>query len=329
MKTVSTFLLLFQVFLATAQIGPLKLASDTWPPFTDEKGKRAFAFDLVKEALAGADIKVQMDILKNAEVVNEIRSGRYDGSAALWYSKERAEFLLFSDPYLENRLVLVGKKGSNVGASSFSELKGKKIAVVETYAYGETVDQAKEVKLVSGKNDQQNLNRLLKGEVDYMLVDALLIEYLLTYQSTDVSKYLSIGSNTMLKHTLHFAIRKETPGADSIVRKFNEEIRKMVTQGTYNRILQINWITTDVDGDGQIELVLNGNQAGTKAPSSSYMLISPPPSEEEVKVENTHYYIEGNMYENWDRVPDKYKVPQKTFVQPDPQRGFGISFSVK
>lgn len=299
------FVLVLNACVVSGQTTTLKLASDVWPPFTDVESKNAFAIDLVEEALARAKVQSNTEILGFTEALEGIRGGKFDGSAALWYSPERAEFLLYSEPYLENRLILVGKKGSNVNADSLSELKGKRIAVVESYEYGTLVDQATNLKLVSGSSDQQNLERLLKGEVDYMLVDALLIEYLLKYQSEEAAKYLEIGTNTMIRLPLYFAIRKEIPGADTIVKKFNEEIKEMILEGTYNRILQLNWIAADVDGDGQTEFVLSGDKAGTEEPVNSYVLVS---QSDQAKTGAGHYVIEGQMYDSWESVPQVYKV---------------------
>jgi len=318
MKTALTISILLMSHLLQGQTTGLKLASDVWTPFTDVKPKKAFALDLVHEALGRAKVQSQTDILDFKEVIAEIRSGRYDGSAALWRSPEREEFLLYSEPYLENRLVLVGKKGSNVSAVALSELPGKRIAIVQSYAYGPLLNQGKNMKLVAGKSDQQNLERLLKGEVDYMLVDALLIEYLLKYQSTEAARHLEIGKTAMIRLPLYFAIRKDIPGADTLVRKFNEEIRKMIAEGTYNRILQLNWIAADMDGDGQTELVLSGDKAGLNEPAESYMVSQ---EGQTAKVTN-HYFIEGKRYQSWDQVPEKYKVLQ-TPVSDTEKIGFG------
>ena len=323
MKSLLTLVLLLSTIVLNGQNTTLRLASDFWPPFTDVKPKHAFALNLVDEALARCRVQSETEILEFTEVVESIRSGKFDGSAALWHSPEREQFLLYSEPYLENRLVLVGKKGSNVSAGSLSELKGKRIAVVGSYAYGALVEEAKTIELVTGKSDQENLERLLKGETDYMLADALLIEYLLKYQSEDAAKHLAIGTNTMIRLPLYFAIRKEIPEAANIIKKFNEEIRKMIAEGTYNRILQLNWIATDVDGDGKTELVMSGDKAGTKEPVNSYMIIS---QQNPTAPGTSRYVIEGNVYENWEQVPGKYKVTQNTTTYSE-NSGFGPVFN--
>ncbi|MDW7691054.1 transporter substrate-binding domain-containing protein [Flammeovirgaceae bacterium SG7u.111] len=294
-------------FGAFAQSVQLKLASDVWPPFTNVEGEKAFASDLVENALNRKGNKTSTEILAFEDVLSSLKDGTYDGSAALWKSPEREEFLLFSMPYLQNQLILVGRKGSDVSASSLSDLKGKKVAVVGSYAYGEQVESAIDIEFVPGESDQANLESLLKSEVEYMLVDALLIQNMLLYQQEEVATYLEVGAVPLVVRSLHFALRKDLPDAQKIIDGFNEEIMKMVVDGSYNRILKLNWINVDIDGDGKLEMVLNG-KAGNSAPTSSYnVYLQNTPS---TLSSSGGYYVGGNKYKNWDNVPQQYKQPQ-------------------
>lgn len=321
-------LILLSFFLGTAIIADaqslkVKLASDVWPPFTNVSGQQALATALVNEALRRGGIGAETVIIGFGEVIAGIRDGDYDGSAALWRSAERDEFLLYSDAYLENRLVLVGRKGSDVSAAGFEDLAGKKVAIVGNYAYGESVDKARQVEFVPGKNGQENLDRLLRKEVDYMLVDHLLTQYFLKYNQDETAEFLEIGSTPLLKRTLHFAVRKDLPKAEFIIERFNRHIKDMIADGTYNNILQLNWIRTDVDGDGQVELVLGGARAGKQAPMASYDLPQPGSGTQSSGPTN-RYYIEGKVYPDWESVPDKYKidVPKSEYKDIGPVQGF-------
>ncbi len=303
------YLLQIFVFLSFTQVMAqditLKLASNVWPPFTNISEKNAVASDLVAEALHRSGIKVNNEIVEFDEILSSIKTGAVDGIPALWENHNRDGFMLFSEPYLYNQLVLVSKKGAPVNLSSFSELKGKKVAVVGAYAYGDKLNQTEGLELVLGKNDQENLSKLLKEEVDYMLVDALLIHFLLRHQPEEVEEHLEVGSQTMLVKPLHFALHKDYPNAAEIIADFNKQITTMKSDGTYNRILHLNWIRIDVNGDGKMELVLHGVHAGETAPISSYNLMS---HDADATKDSIGYYIDGKHYTSWDHVPAHYKV---------------------
>ena len=140
-----------------------------------------------------------------------------------------------------------------------------------------------------------------------MLIDPLIIQYLMTYQKEDVNKYLAIGTTPLVNRTLHLALRRDLPDVDKILDIFNQQISKMVADGSYNEILQLNWIQADVDGDGKTELVLNGTKAGQQAPSDIYNLVLQN-TESVMTASNNRYYIEGTVYDSWNQVPDSYKV---------------------
>jgi len=53
-----------------------------------------------------------------------------------------ARALIFSQPYLENRLVLVGRHGADVAAKALPALAGRRIAIVEGYSYGDALERS-------------------------------------------------------------------------------------------------------------------------------------------------------------------------------------------
>jgi ABC-type amino acid transport substrate-binding protein len=324
MKTAILFLFSLIFITTHGQTVRLKLASDVWPPFTDVKTEKSVATDLVKEALSRIDIGTDLSILDFKEVISGIDDKKFDGSAALWLSPEREEKYIFSAPYLHNQLILVGLKGRDVGQSSLIELHHKKIGVVENYAYG-TEGQSIGVDFVAGESDQQNLERLLSGTIDYMLVDALLIEYLLKYQVNDVSEFLEIGESPILTKSLHFAIRNDVDGGEEIISGFNDKLLEMVADGTYNRILELNWIRADVDGDGQAELILEGDIAGTEPPMSAYG-VYPHKSLVEKSSDMNRFYVNGKIYNDWNDIPDEFKKEIVMSTQSVENSGIKLDF---
>jgi len=286
----------------------LRLVSDLWPPFTAEVGRPRVAIVLVEGALIRAGYSSSTTILSDgfAQVVERIESAEFDGSAALWKTAEREKLLRFSVPYLENRLVLVGREGSPVDARSMSDLAGKRVGTVSSYAYGEVLSTTTGPEFVLGKSDEANLQSLLAGEIDYVLADELLIHHVFKHQAEEAERSLEVGRSPLVSRKLYFAIRKDLPGSKEIVQRFDKEIRAMMADGAYHRALDVDWIWADIDGDGTSELVLRGAKAGMKAPVNGYDVINTDDYSEEAKP--SRYVVEGVIYQDWEAVPDQYKV---------------------
>jgi len=314
----------------------LKLASTKWLPFTGAEGEPRVALTLTEHALERAGYKSSTAFVPDGQLTPKLLQKEYDGSAALWKSNDREQFLLYSKAYLENRLILVGRKGSDVSAHSLKELKGKTVALVDGYAYGDAVDSATETRFVRGASAHDNLQALLAGKVDYALLEDLVVAYLFEAQTKDATARLEAGKEPLVTRTLHFALHKDLPDAQQIIDRFNDAIASMVGDGTYNQALQLTWIRADVDGDGQDELIPQGDHLGSAPPERSYALFSPatvaaatanvsattvntaPPasgSRLEPNQKPMRFYIAGKYYDTWQEVPEKLRgEPEPNYV---------------
>ena len=156
MKSIIVIILIALSLNILAQNQELNLASDIWPPFTNTENGKSVALDLVKLALKRVNVETKYIIIDFNDIMVGVEKGTYDGSAALWENKERKETLIFSEPYLQNQLVLVGLKGADVNIEAVAELAGKKIGVVKGYAYGSRLLDAPDLELIFSESDQNN-----------------------------------------------------------------------------------------------------------------------------------------------------------------------------
>jgi polar amino acid transport system substrate-binding protein len=215
--------------------------------------------------------------------------------------------LLYSEPYLENRLVLVGRRGSNVSAASFGALKGKRIAIVEGYAYGD-VDSLGPV-FIRSRSEENSISLLLGLAVDYALMDELVVQYIVDNYPEQSKARLQIGGTPLLTRPLHLALRKSLPDAQAILDKFNAQIKVMIADRTYHRLLRVDWIRADVDGDGLLENVAAQDKALKAEPQRAYSIFSANELEKQVKeAQPERYFFGGAVYNGWSSVPDAFKV---------------------
>jgi len=304
---------------------PLSLVSTAWPPFTNPPKQPRFALDLVENALGRIKISSRTTIVPAANFTSSLLSDVFDGSAAAWKDPERERALIFSRPYLENRLVLVGRHGSDVSAKALRDLGGKRVAIVEGYSYGDTIDAAGPV-WIRSRSEEDSLTQLLKSAVDYTLMDELVVNYLLSTYPKESGTRLEIGSTPLLTRELYFAVNRARPNAASIIEQFNAQLRGMIADRTYHRLLHVDWIRADVDGDGIPEYVPRTDQAGPFEPQHAYALFTAP-SETEAPAVTPGFYVGGNIYRDWASVPENYKVSNSE--KPDARRSTASVFQFK
>jgi polar amino acid transport system substrate-binding protein len=308
--------------IVSAQMGPLKLVSTAWAPFTNAPGEPRFALDLVEEALRLLGLTANTTIVSAPEFTTALLAGEYDGSAAAWKDPDRERVLIFSQPYLENRLVLVGQRGADVSAKTLSELTGKRVAIVEGYSYGGAVDLGGPV-FVRSRSDEDSLSQLLSGSVDYTLMDDLVVQYILNNYPKESEARLQIGATPLVRRDLHLAIRRTRSDAETIVARFNAQLRGMIADRTYHRLLHVDWIQADVTGDGIAEYVPSNDRPGPSQPLRIYSLASPSDTRPETSTK-PGFYLGGTIYEDWASVPQSYKDVNPQY--PDPRRSTASIF---
>ena len=300
--------------LSAQQSTPLKLVSSARPPFTNVPGEPRFALDLIETALSRIGVQATTAIVPPPDYTTSLLTGPYDGSASAWKDAERERVLLFSDPYLENRMVLVGRRGANVSAKALADLKGKRIAIVGGFSYGEAIDLSGPV-FVRSTSEEDSLTRLLQGSVEYTLMDELVVDFILGSYPQESASKLQLGSTPLLTRPMHLAVRRR-PDAEAIISGFNTQIRAMIADKTYHKLLRQEWIRADVNGDGVPEYVPITDDAGPFEPTRIYSLFSTPAAGPELELK-PGFFLGGHIYENWANVPDTYKLTHSNRENPD------------
>jgi hypothetical protein len=276
-------------------------------------GKPREALDLVKAALLRGGVQSQSKIKTWTDAVAQLEQGKLDGSAAIWKTPERERYLHFSKPYLENRLVLVARKGEDVSASSIAKLAGKRLALTKDYAYGAAVTQAPQVTIVYRKSDAECLRAVLAKEADYVLLDELMVNHLFQFYATKANGLIAAGQTVLVRYPLHFALRRDYPHAQEIIADFDRNVARMQVDGSYNELLHVAWVRTDVNGDGVPDYVASKQTPKTtmdpSLTNSAYAVFHPEPSSTDTGKAPT-YQVDGRSYNNWADASTTLRAPE-------------------
>jgi polar amino acid transport system substrate-binding protein len=217
----------------------LRLTGDSWPPFTDQRlPNNGLAADLVSTALQRAGHTTEYVEVPWARVLRGLQQGDYDVIVAAWYSAERTQFGLFSDPYLVNRIRFLRRTGMPIEYSGLDSLQPHSIAVVRGYSYDAAFDAAQGLSKVPVLEFAMGARMLAAGRVQLTLEDELVAQYHLNRDLREVRDSIEFVEVPLSENGLHILVRRSHPLHQQIVREFNANIAAMRADGGYRRIFQ-------------------------------------------------------------------------------------------
>ena len=283
MKVLFCSILLMVATPLLAERETVNLGNEPWPPYVlagDDKGTAEL---IVCEALdrAGWDCNIELDEWE--KTLQRASAGELDGIAAIWHTPQRAESLLYSRSYLTNRLVPVYSSGIELNIKEVGNLTGLRVVTEVDVAYGDKVMAALEKLRVEQVSGVENTLRAVQSEkADVALVDELSARDLL--EKPEFSD-LQTGQTALAYRELYFAVSKKHPSSAEIIAAFNESYQSMLKDGSVNRILDIDWVVTDLKFDGVPDFIHRGGGTALDAGSSGtvypvgqkdYQMISQP-----------------------------------------------------
>lgn len=257
-------LLLFSIAEAK---GPLVLSNDAWPPYVVEGDERGTAEMIVCQALerSGWQCGVKVDDWDN--VLNGARTGTIDGLVAAWRDSDRETYLLFSKPYLSNRIVPVVNNENPVVIKSLQDLAGLRVALVKGYAYGdEIMEMISSVDVIDAKNPIDALRHLSNGDADTALLNELVARE--EFKARGIED-LTITDSVLAFRDLHFAVSRQHPMAQEIIDDFHRSYELMLADGTVNEILNVDWLATDFGQPGNLNVVMRNGVSLDDLPNPS------------------------------------------------------------
>ena len=232
----------------------LVLSNDAWPPYVLEGDQRGKAEALVCQALERSGWKCEVKVQDWVKVLEDARNGAIDGVVAAWRDTDRESYLLFSKPYLSNRVVPVINHGNPVVIETADDLAGLRVTLVKGYAYGDDImSKIAKANLIEARTITDVLKHLANGDADTALVDELAAMEALKQPGME---NLDIADTVLAFRDLHFAVSRQNPQAQEIIDDFQRAYELMLADGTVNEILDLDWLATDLGQSGDLNVVM-------------------------------------------------------------------------
>lgn len=217
----------------------LRIAADRWPPYADNRlPGGGVAVHLVRTALARAGYASEYVEAPWARVLHGVRGGEYDLVVDAWYSPDREAFGEFSEPYLTNRVRLLKRRGSPITFTTLADLHAYRIAVVRGYSYSPEFDDDVQLQRVPVASFANAALMLQAGRVDLVLEDELTARYQFAGELKGLREQLDFLPVPLAEKGLHILVSRDNPRHAQIVVAFDEAIRAMRADGSYDALMR-------------------------------------------------------------------------------------------
>lgn len=205
----------------------LELAANYWEPFTgDELEGNGIASQIVISTLEKLGYKVNVRFYPWARAYKMVSEGSADGIVAIWHTRDRAQKILFSEPYLTNRIVFIKQRRFNFDYSGLSSLDDLIIGVGREYDYNDAFSTANNFKRVEVTRFSQSLEMLYRGRIDLAVTDEriALFHIARSPKSEAIKRDIDFVSTALDELPLYFGMSKHNANASKIIEQFNAAI---------------------------------------------------------------------------------------------------------
>lgn len=216
------------------------ITTEEYPPFIGSRLRdNGWTMAVARAILEPQGYAVSLELVPWARAVKCSKSGQCDGLYLAFYTQERTQWYVFSDPIGEVRTGFFKLKSRDISFTTLDDLRDYQIGLTRNAAVSPEFDSADYLHKQEVDNDSVNVVKLLKGRVDLVAVPELVFRNLIvtTLPPEDHGKF-EFMTPYLSVQKLHMAISKKSPDYERKLRDFNRGLERIKSDGTYDKILQ-------------------------------------------------------------------------------------------
>ncbi|QIJ86633.1 transporter substrate-binding domain-containing protein [Vibrio coralliilyticus OCN008] len=225
------------LFSITGYTATITAAQDPWAPFVQkDSANPGVSVEIITEAFKSQGHDVDFKIMPWTRALNEVKGGRVDVLVATWFTNERTSYLNYSEPYLENSLKFIKRKGDGFEYNGMDSLSGKTVGIIRNYGYGDDFLGASNFKKPEANDLVANAKKLMAKRIDLTLEDELVAKSTLSGAGMNLDDF-EFTSNALSVNPLHVTSGLANPNNAEYIDAFNKGLVEIKSNGTFDKIL--------------------------------------------------------------------------------------------
>ncbi|MEH6447715.1 MAG: transporter substrate-binding domain-containing protein [Oleispira sp.] len=234
------FILLILTIMGSSALYAEKITAvgDPWPPFLDpSQASKGIIAEIATAAYATQGYELETTFVPWARAVAGVKNATFDLLLGTWLTEERTKFLMFSEPYLNNSIKFIKKKGSTFDYSGLESLTGKSVGIVRGYGYGDDFINAKHFKRPEAKNLISNIRKLVAGRIDLTLEDEIVAKTIMAKEQPDLLDKIEFSNTDYSTNALYVTSGLANAKHKELIKAFNKGLTEIRNNGVYDKIL--------------------------------------------------------------------------------------------
>jgi polar amino acid transport system substrate-binding protein len=236
----SKYLLHFSIFVSCSSVAmaaeiPIRIVTENYPPYEMQKplnGLQGFDYEVAVEAFSRMGYVADIRFLPWKRALNEAENGSTVGILTCAYEANRERFILYSNPistFSEGLFLRRGHKGPDIRV--LSDVIGHPVASMAGY------ESLKDLQGIGADpaevpTTDDGLLMLRAGRFDYLHAAREPTEFLIREKGIqDEFQFIALEDDSF-----YFCFSKAYPEVENLASEFNEALRSMRKDGSYDAI---------------------------------------------------------------------------------------------
>lgn len=232
-RQLTVFALVVFSTIKTAVAEPLDIVISSYPPFSYQhapNSSESFITKKIIDAFAAVDIEVNFHFVDWSENIESARGGLYDASAFWFCDQQRQQQFICSEPLSFEKIVLMHRKGESLNNwHSLLDLSAYRIGAIRSFTYTSefwSLTDRSMLDIRFADSDQENIKRLLNGDVDVILVSEIVASYLLDQEfNPSQRERLAVHYRPFIRGTTHLLFPRGNAKSEALVALFNQGLQ--------------------------------------------------------------------------------------------------------
>ena len=227
---------------------------------------KGYVHELITLVFKNAGYTVIIDFYPLERARKMALAGKLDGLFPYPYQESATDRLAFSEPFPGDQIGLLKNKSLSVALSPKAEIfERDTLYRLREYTFGQVrgasvspaFDEATFLKKDQVTTDLQNIHKLIKGRIDFAIIDKYTAADLITHHLPHLIGQLEFLGQTFVSKPFHIAFSRQADGYAKKLSDFNHSLKEATDDGTVVELTSRHgFFPPKIDVPGKVTLTI-------------------------------------------------------------------------